>query len=149
MAALTFDVFVPRANNSSKIILNTVLSGSISGLVSTYLKPYFINKDRFYDIAGLCNGILAGLVSVTAVCHDVPPYVAFFIGTIGGVVYCFGIKFITFCKVDDPVEASVVHGCGGLWGVIAAGLFNQSSGLLMYYYSKDVGSAERLMRFGY
>lgn len=120
----TFDVFAVRAQNTPKIIVNTILGGAAAGIVANYMKPYLVNKNSFYDIGGLCNGVLTGLVSITGVCHDVPPFVATFIGIIGGFTYCLGVKFLAFFKVDDPIEASVVHGFGGIWGVVAAGMFN-------------------------
>jgi Amt family ammonium transporter len=57
--------------------------------------------------------------------------VAFIIGNIGGMFYVLGVKLFIYLEIDDPLEAGVVHGCCGMWGVVAAGLFNNTNGLLM------------------
>ena len=99
----TVDSFSVRTHNTPKIILNTLLAGSSAGIVANFLKPRLIKKDRFHDIGALCNGVLTGLVSITGVCDDVPSYLGFIIGIIGGVVYCLGCKFVAWAKVDDPI----------------------------------------------
>merc|ERR1719318_218998 len=72
----------------------------------------------------MCNGILAGLVSVTAPCGNVECGSAFLIGLIGGALYQ-GTSLLVFkMKIDDPIDAFAVHGACGAWGVIAAALFD-------------------------
>jgi Amt family ammonium transporter len=72
----------------------------------------------------MVNGMLAGLVAITAPCAFVDPYVAAIIGTIAGVLVIFAYNFIeTKLKVDDPVGAVAVHGVNGLFGVLCVGLF--------------------------
>jgi len=131
----TVDMFVPRHKNAPKIIMNTILAGAPAGLVSQYFKHKYVQTEDYYDVTGLCNGILAGLVSVTGVCHDVRPWLAIVIGSIGGAFYVFGCKVVHWLKVDDPVEACMVHGFGGIWGTLATALFNEQHGLLMSAYS--------------
>lgn len=76
------------------------------------------------------NGVLAGLVSVTAPCDSVSPLGAIALGFIGGVLVVLSIIYIDrVLKVDDPVGAISVHGVCGLWGTISCGLFNLESGL--------------------
>jgi len=76
------------------------------------------------------NGVLAGLVSVTAPCDSVSPVGAIALGFIGGVLVVLSIIYIDrVLKVDDPVGAISVHGVCGLWGTISCGLFNLESGL--------------------
>lgn len=67
--------------------------------------------------------MLAGLVSVSASCAFVQPWAAFLIGAIGGVLAVFGVLFNEQRGLDDPVGAVSVHGLGGLWGMLALGLF--------------------------
>jgi len=130
----TTTMFAKRHENSPKIIMNTILAGAPAGLVAQYLKHKYVQTEDYYDVTGLCNGILAGLVAVTGVCHDVHPWLAFLIGIIGGVFYVIGCKVVAMWRVDDPIEACMVHGFGGIWGTIAAGLFNETHGLLMGAY---------------
>ena len=69
------------------------------------------------------NGVLAGLVSITAGCSTVSPGSAFVIGLISAPVYYYSNKLLLKCKIDDVVGAVPVHGFCGIWGVIASGLF--------------------------
>jgi ammonium transporter, Amt family len=70
------------------------------------------------------NGLLAGLVAITAPSGFVNPVGAVLIGLIAGVLVCISVEFVERkMKVDDPVGAISVHGTNGLWGVIAVGLF--------------------------
>jgi Amt family ammonium transporter len=70
------------------------------------------------------NGLLAGLVAITAPCAFVTSLSAVIIGAIAGVLVCISVFFIErVLKVDDPVGAISVHGVNGAWGVLALGLF--------------------------
>jgi len=70
------------------------------------------------------NGLLAGLVAITAPSGFVNPVGAAIIGLIGGVLVCVSVEFVDrVLRVDDPVGAISVHGANGLWGVISVGLF--------------------------
>ena len=71
----------------------------------------------------MCNGMLAGLVAITAPCAFVDSWAAFLIGAIAGVIVVFSVFFWERFDVDDPVGAISVHGVNGLWGVISVGLF--------------------------
>ena len=76
------------------------------------------------------NGSLAGLVAVTAGCANVDVIGSFIIGAVAGVLVCVAVYFIEDkLKVDDPVGAVAVHGCNGIWGTIAVGLFDYKDGL--------------------
>jgi len=70
------------------------------------------------------NGMLAGLVAITAPCAFVAPWAAILIGLIAGVLVVGSVVFVErVLKVDDPVGAVSVHGVNGLWGMIALGIF--------------------------
>jgi Amt family ammonium transporter len=70
------------------------------------------------------NGLLAGLVAITAPSGFVNPVASVIIGAIAGLLVCVSVEFVErVMKVDDPVGAISVHGANGLWGVIAVGLF--------------------------
>ena len=71
----------------------------------------------------LCNGMLAGLVAITAPCAFVNPVGAAIIGFIAGVLVVYSVFFFERVGVDDCVGAISVHGVNGLWGVLSVGIF--------------------------
>ncbi|HJW75608.1 MAG TPA: ammonium transporter [Thermoleophilia bacterium] len=76
------------------------------------------------DPSWLANGMLAGLVAITAPCAFVSAWAAALIGAIAGVLVIVAAVFIdSKLKIDDPVGASAVHGVNGVWGILALGLF--------------------------
>jgi Amt family ammonium transporter len=76
------------------------------------------------DISMSANGMLAGLVAITAPCAFVNTVSAVIIGLIAGILVCWAVFFVERkLKVDDPVGAIAVHGFNGAWGLIALGLF--------------------------
>lgn len=129
----TTDIFDKKAADISKIIMNTIISGAAGGIIATFTKPWIMgsysSRNR-YDISALANGLLAGLVAITGVCDRVDPWAAFIIGIIGGIVYSCACKLCEIATVDDPIEASSVHGFTGMWGLIATGIFDKEEGLL-------------------
>jgi Amt family ammonium transporter len=75
------------------------------------------------DLSMLCNGMLAGLVAITAPCAFVGALASIFIGAVAGVLVIVSAIFIeTRLRIDDPVGASSVHGVCGAWGVLSLGL---------------------------
>lgn len=77
------------------------------------------------DFGGLSNGILAGLVAITASNHTVEAWAALVIGAIGGIIYCLGCKLLEKLQIDDPLEVSQIHMMNGLWGTIATAFFKK------------------------
>lgn len=97
--------------------------GAISGTIVSQLrggKP---------DLTMTINGILAGLVSVTAGCDGLSMAGAWVVGFIGGGLVVFSVATLDSLQIDDPVGAFSVHGTCGIWGTLAVGLFNMDSGL--------------------
>lgn len=133
----TISMFYPRKNNTPKIIMNTTLAGSVGGIVATFAKPIVFktwNVAKF-DVGTLSNGILAGLVGITAPCNNVTPTDSIWIGIIAGIFYVLFCKVLEKFDIDDPVEATCVHLAGGMWGVFSTGLFDNTKGL---FYCKDL-----------
>ena len=91
-----------------------------------------------YDVGALTNGILSGLVAITGICDRVEPWAAVIIGALSSLVYGFSCKLLQKLDIDDPIEASPVHGFNGLWGLIAVGLFDNQYGL--FYGQEGCGS---------
>merc|ERR1719230_131613 len=106
-------------------MMNT-LSAACGGL-TVFILRYFMNG-RKYDLGALCNGILAGLVSITAGCSNVESGSAFLIGIVGGLIFVGSSALIKKLKIDDPVDAFSVHGSCGIWGCIAAAVFDFGAG---------------------
>merc|ERR1711988_79225 len=108
------------AHTAGLVAVNTTLAPCVAGLL-VFILRFVITKKL--DVGGFCNGILAGLVSITAGCGAVKPWETIIIGFIGGLVYQGASMLLRKLKVDDVVDAFPVHGACGIWGVIALGLF--------------------------
>jgi Amt family ammonium transporter len=104
------------------IAVNTMLAG-MSATLSSTLFMWWFGPTKKPDPAMMCNGLLAGLVAITAPCAFVSPVGAFTIGAVAGVLVCLSVFFFDKIRIDDPVGAISVHGANGLWGVLAVGLF--------------------------
>ncbi len=104
----------------SVVAINTNLA-AITGAASAMAFWYF--KFGKPDISMACNGMLAGLVAITAPCAFVGPTSAMLIGIIAGIVVCAGVLFNDRIHVDDPCGAISVHGYCGLLGGLCLGIF--------------------------
>lgn len=103
------------------IIANTLLAGSAGCIAAMFLVWKLWGRP---DPSMAANGMLAGLVAITAPCAFVTPVASIAIGTIGGLLVVGSVIFWErVAKIDDPVGAISVHGINGLWGMIALGLF--------------------------
>lgn len=80
-------------------------------------------KVGFLDVAMTANGVLAGLVSITAGTGTMTPLGAVITGAIGGIIVVFSVLFFERIHIDDPVGAISVHGVCGVWGTLAIGFF--------------------------
>jgi Amt family ammonium transporter len=103
------------------VAVNTMLA-SVAGSFTAMLYMWiFYGKP---DVSMSANGMLAGLVAITAPCAFVNTVSAVIIGLVAGILVCWAVFFIERkLKVDDPVGAIAVHGFNGAWGLIALGLF--------------------------
>src|SRR2546423_2647213 len=103
------------------IAVNTMLAG-MAGSFGAMLYMWLRYNNPDASMSG--NGLLAGLVAITAPAGFVNPVASVIIGLIAGVLVCISVEFVDrVLKVDDPVGAVSVHGANGLWGVISVGLF--------------------------
>jgi Amt family ammonium transporter len=116
-----------NADAIALVAANTNLAAAAGGLAAMLLGWYFIKKP---DLGSTLNGVLAGLVAITAPCAFVSPVAAVIIGAVGGVIVVFGAMFLERVKIDDPVSAVPVHLMNGIWGTLAVGLFATDTGLL-------------------
>jgi len=105
----------------SSVAVNTMLAGMAGSFTAMF---YMWSRYGKPDASMTGNGLLAGLVAITAPSGFVNPTAAVIIGLIAGVLVCISVEFVDrVLKVDDPVGAISVHGANGIWGVIAVGLF--------------------------
>jgi len=108
------------ANLAGLVAVNTTLAPCAAGLLVFALRAALTKK---LDVGGFCNGILAGLVAITAGCAFVRPWEALLIGLIGGCVYQSASMLMQKLKIDDVVDAFAVHGATGFWGLLALAFF--------------------------
>jgi Amt family ammonium transporter len=105
----------------SVVAINTNLA-AIAGSATAMLMWYFMFGKP--DITMACNGMLAGLVAITAPCAFVSPTSASLIGLVAGVIVCLGVLFFErVAKIDDPCGAISVHGLCGWFGAVSVGIF--------------------------
>jgi Amt family ammonium transporter len=103
------------------VAVNTMLAGMAGGFSAMFYMWMRYGKP---DASMSGNGLLAGLVAITAPSGFVNTVGACIIGLVGGILVCLSVEFVDkVMKVDDPVGAISVHGANGIWGVISVGLF--------------------------
>ncbi len=110
------------------MVIGTTLLSTSAALVSSalYTKLRFKRVDASLSL----NGVLAGLVGITAGCAEISLGGAILVGLVSGIVLVEGIRLLdTKLRIDDPVGAITVHGICGIWGTLAVGLFSTSNGL--------------------
>ena len=104
----------------SLVFVTTSLAAA-AGAVGAYFASYFLFKS--HDLSMVLNGILGGLVGITAGADQMGPMAAIMIGAIAGVIIPFAVVLFDRLKLDDPVGATSVHLVCGIWGTLAVGLF--------------------------
>ncbi|MBF2097013.1 MAG: ammonium transporter [Gloeomargaritaceae cyanobacterium C42_A2020_066] len=102
------------------IAVTTNLAAAAGGIAATIVAWVVLGKP---DLSMIVNGILAGLVGITAGCAFVTQGEAMIIGAVAGVLVVFSVLFFDKIKIDDPVGAVSVHLVNGIWGTLAIGLF--------------------------
>jgi Amt family ammonium transporter len=108
----------------SLIVINTTVAAAAGAVVAMIVAWIKFGKP---DVSIAFNGVLAGLVGITAPCAAVTPLAAVAIGAIAGVLVVFGLLMLDRLRIDDPVGAISVHGLCGIWGTLAVGLWGLES----------------------
>ncbi|MEA5513161.1 ammonium transporter, partial [Nodularia sp. UHCC 0506] len=85
------------------------------------------------DLSMIINGVLAGLVAITAPCAYVGIPASLLIGFIAGVIVVFSVTLFDKIRIDDPVGATSVHLVCGIWGTLAVGLWSVGPGVYSWY----------------
>jgi Amt family ammonium transporter len=108
-------------NAIAHIAITTNTAGAFGALAATITAWLYLGKP---DLSMIINGVLAGLVGVTASCAWINIPSAAIIGAIAGVMVVFAVTFFDRIRIDDPVGATSVHLVCGVWGTLAVGLFS-------------------------
>ena len=112
------------------VFTTTALAAAAGAVASIFTSMVVLKKP---DLSMALNGLLAGLVSITAGADAVGPWQAVLMGAIGGVIVVFSILFLDKIKIDDPVGAISVHGVVGIWGTIAVAIFGGANFMSQIY----------------
>ncbi|MBT8299260.1 MAG: ammonium transporter [Maribacter sp.] len=124
---------------TSLVLVTTSLAAAAGG-VASFITSSVLYKN--FDLTMFLNGILGGLVGITAGADLMSPMEAIIIGLIAGVIIVFGVALIDKLKLDDPVGAVTVHLICGIWGTLAVGLFGDLAGVDQFIYQlTGVGAA--------
>jgi len=121
----------------ARVTINTCIAGAVGGVAATFASYFALGKP---DLSMVLNGILAGLVAITAPCNWVTPAGSFIIGLIAGILVVYAVLFFDKIRVDDPVGALSVHLVNGVWGTLSLGLFaaNVSGGVTGLFYGGGI-----------
>jgi len=115
-----------NASAAGRACAITAIGTAMGGLFSFY---YTFHKYGFINLEKLMNGMLAGAVSVTAGARVLFPFEALLTGVIGGLIYSVCSELLVHYRIDDPLDASPIHGACGVWGLLAVGLFANDAGV--------------------
>jgi Amt family ammonium transporter len=108
----------------SLVFVTTALAAAAGGLGAIFTSWIFLKKP---DLSMALNGILAGLVGITAGADSIMPFYAILTGLIAGILVVFSIIFFDKIKIDDPVGAISVHGICGIFGTLAVAFFSEAA----------------------
>lgn len=102
------------------ILLNTCLAAIGGGLIASVCHYW---QKRYVDVSFMINGVIAGLVAITAGCHAVSPKAAILIGMVAGGIVYLGTLLIAKFKIDDALNVVPAHLFAGIWGTLAVAIF--------------------------
>ncbi|MEA5568312.1 ammonium transporter [Anabaena sp. UHCC 0399] len=137
-------VMAADPNAITHIALTTNMAGAVGGIAATATAWLYLGKP---DLSMIINGILAGLVAITAPCAYVSIPGAVIIGLIAGVIVVFSVTLFDKIGIDDPVGATSVHLVCGIFGTLAVGLWSVGPGVYSWY-GEGLGPAKGLFAGG-
>ena len=106
----------------SRVFVTTAMAGFAGGLAATFTSWIVLRKP---DLSMALNGMLAGLVGITAGAGAITPWGAVAVGAIAGIIVVLSVLILDKIKIDDPVGAVSVHGVCGIWGTLAVAIFGK------------------------
>ena len=110
---------------TSYVLVTTSLAAAAGGIFAFI---FSLTLYKNYDVTMFMNGVLGGLVGITAGADQMSPTDSIIIGIIAGIIVVLGIALIEKLKLDDPVGAIAVHLIAGIWGTLAVGIFGALAG---------------------
>ncbi len=110
---------------TSLTLVTTSLAAAAGGVAAAFFSNLLYKN---FDLTMFMNGVLGGLVGITAGADQMSPTDAILIGLIAGIIVVLGIALIDKLKLDDPVGAVAVHLICGIWGTLAVGIFGAMAG---------------------
>jgi Amt family ammonium transporter len=122
------------ANAIAHIAVTTNMAAAAGAIGATGTAWIYLGKP---DLSMIINGVLAGLVAITAPCAFVSIPSSLLIGFIGGVIVVFSVTLFDKIRIDDPVGATSVHLVCGIWGTLAVGLWSVGPGIYTWYGEGD------------
>ncbi|CAG9460414.1 unnamed protein product [Pedinophyceae sp. YPF-701] len=123
---------------TAHVAVTTTLGAGSAGVTSLFLT---YAQTGVWDLLAVCNGLLAGLVSITGPCPVVTAWAAVLIGAIGAFVFNYSCKLLEKLKIDDPLSAAPMHGFCGAWGVFIIGLLAKEDMVADAYGFSDIKGA--------
>ena len=111
------------------VLVTTCLAAAAGGIGAISLSTILYKN---LDITMFMNGVLGGLVGITAGADQMGPTEAIIIGSVGGIIVVLGVALLDKCKLDDPVGAIPVHLFAGIWGTLSVGIFGASAGFSQF-----------------
>ena len=112
--------------STSLVLVTTCLAAAAGGVIAALVSAI---RYKNLDLTMFLNGILGGLVGITAGADQMSPTDAIIIGSVAGAIIVFAVSFIDRLRLDDPVGAIAVHLVCGIWGSLAVGIFGALAGL--------------------
>ncbi len=116
-----------NADQIALVAANTNIAAAVGGLAALFTARW---RAGTWRLTITLNGVLGGLVAITAPCNLVRPLDAVIIGAVGGFLVTMGAEWLERAHIDDPVGAVPVHLVAGVWGTLAVGLFASDIGLV-------------------
>jgi len=141
--AFSSDVCPPQFNSGCRAAMNTLLAAAGGLLTSFFLAGW---QKRRPDPALLCRGLLGGAISSAGCSPVIDPWAAVVIGGLASLLVQGALTFFEKRRLDDPVGAVATHGVGGIWGVLATGLF--ANGTTYQGYNGTAGAVCGLLYGG-
>jgi hypothetical protein len=132
-------------DRAAKVAFTMTISASSATLTAALISKILYG---YFDISMVLNGTLAGLVGITANCAVVDPWMAFIIGLVSAFILYLGHYLLLWLKIDDPVDATVVHGFCGYWGLLCSGIFCTDKNVQYAAYPNTNDACARGEQFG-